>query len=212
MSVQDQILFSAIQRKLLEPANGGASFFSDHWTADELLRVSQDRQDALLGDTHLQIGVANIPEVADQEEYDLPDDWVATAYVVRVPSTGRAYLVDLADSFDADMGDHTWQTASGVPRTCKDGEGDTRTLTLMPAPADPGYFLLYYVPRSAELTGHGEVLTVPDELGLPVLQWGILGDLLGKVGRGADVGRARYCQMRWQLGIEVTGILLKGLA
>lgn len=213
MAIQDQALFSAIQRKLGEPANGGATFFSHHWSADELLRVSQDRQDALLRETHLQIGLAEpIDEVVDQADYDLPDDWIATAYVIRIPVTGRAYMLDLADSYDADMGDHTWQVASGIPRTCKDGEGETRVLTLMPAPAIPGTLLVYYVPRSARLTGHGEILTIPDEMALPVLQYGILQDLLGKLGRGSDASRAAYCQARWQLGIEVTSILLKGLA
>jgi hypothetical protein len=210
-SLQDQVLFSAIQRKLLEPANGGASFFSGHWTGDELLRIAQDRQDALLRETHLQIGIAQITEIANQGKYDLPDDWIATVAVVRIPPVGRVYLVDLSDSFDSDMGQRSWQTAPGRPLVCRDVEEVTRTVELMPAPADPGTLLVYYVPRSARLTGHGEVLTVPDEMGLPVLQYGILLDLLAKVGRGADQARAQYCQQRWQLGVEVADILLKGL-
>lgn len=209
--VSDQDFFSTIQRKLLEPANGGASFFSGHWTAAELLASAQDRQDALLRETHLQIGVARIDETAGQGTYDLPDDWIATVAVVRVPPTGRAYLVDLSDSFDSDMGQRTWDLASGRPTVCRDVEGQTRVLQLMPAPSDAGYLLVYYVPHSARLTGQGEVLTVPNELGLPVLQYGVLGDLLAKVGRGADRARAQYCQQRWQLGVEVTEILLKGL-
>jgi hypothetical protein len=211
VGVTDQDFFSVIQRKLLEPANGGASFFSGHWTGDELLRIAQDRQDALLRETQLQIGIARIDEVADQGTYDLPDDWIATVAVVRVPPAGRAYLVDLSDSFDSDMGQRTWGLTSGRPTICRDGEGQTRTLQLMPAPAVPGYLLVYYVPHSARLTGQGEVLTVPNEMGLPVLQYGVLGDLLAKVGRGADRPRAQYCQQRWQLGVEVAQILLKGL-
>jgi hypothetical protein len=211
VGVTDQDFFSTIQRKLLEPANGGASFFSGHWTSDELLQIAQDRQDALLRETHLQIGIARIDEVQDQGFYDLPDDWIATVAVVRVPPVGRVYLVDLSDSYDADMGQRTWQMASGRPEVCRDAEGQTRVVQLMPAPAAAGYLLVYYVPHSARLTGQGEVLTVPNELGLPVLQYGVLLDLLAKVGRGADQPRAQYCQTRWQLGVEVTQILLQGL-
>jgi hypothetical protein len=109
------------------------------------------------------------------------------------------------------MGQRTWDLAPGRPEVCRDVEGQTRVVQLMPAPSDAGYLLVYYVPQSARLTGQGEVLTVPNELGLPVLQYGVLLDLLAKVGRGQDRARAQYCQSRWDLGVQVAQILLEGL-
>ena len=219
MATTDQALFSAIQRRLNEPPDGGQSFFTQRWTHDELVRTAADRQDALLKATHLQIGMAAsgqpagvLEEQAGVATVTLPDDWIATVALIRFPSDRAPYLVDLADSWSADMGDRTMVAAAGVPRLCLDAETPSRTLRLIPAPAVAAPLLLYYVPRAAVLTGTGEYCTVPDELATPVLQYGILADLLSKTGRGQDLPRAQYCRGRWQLGIEVTEILLKGLA
>lgn len=213
MSTLDSALFSAVQRKLLEPDNGGASFFTERWTAAELSRVATDRQDNFLKWSHLQIGLsAPIPEVADQAQYALPFDWIATVAVIRTPPVGKSYLLDLTDSYDADNFNAGWQAASGRPLACRDVETPTRTLELMPPPAanQLGSFSVYYVPRGTLLDGSGEPLVLPDELGLPALQYAILADLLGKVGRGQDLPRAAYCQQRVDLAYEVTEALLKG--
>lgn len=219
MSTTDQHLFSAIQRKLNEPPDAGQSFFTKRWTHAELVRAAADRQDALLKATHLQIGMAQtivgsgvLEEIAGNPLVTLPDDWIATVALLRLPAGERPYLVDLADSWEADMADRTMVAVSGRPRVCIDAETPSRTLRLIPAPATTAPLLLYYVPRAAVLTGMGEYCTVPDELARPVLQYGILIDLLSKVGRGQDLPRAGYCRQRWQLGVEVAEILLKGLA
>jgi hypothetical protein len=218
MPLTDQTLFSMVQRKLNEPADGGQSFFTQRWTHDELVRIAADRQDALLKATHLQIGMAAsgqitgvLEEQAGVGTVGLPDDWIATVALIRFPADARPYLVDLADSWSADYGDRTMVGAPGVPKVCLDAETPSRTLRLIPAPAVPAPLLLYYVPRAAVLTGTGESCTVPDEVAWPVLQYGMLADLLGKTGRAQDLPRANYCRGRWQLGIEVTEILLKGL-
>jgi len=219
MPISDQQLFSAIQRKLNEPPDGGQSFFTQRWTHDELVRVAADRQDALLKATHLQIGMAQsgviagvLEEQAGNPLVGLPDDWIATVALIRFPADARPYLVDLGDSWQADMADRTLVGAAGTPKLCFDAETPSRTLRLVPAPATPAPLLLYYVPRAAVLTGTGEYCTVPDEVATSVLQYGILADLLAKTGRGQDLPRANYCRARWQLGVEVTEILLKGLA
>lgn len=214
MSTLDSALFSAVQRKLLEPADGGVTFFTERWTSAELSRVATDRQDTFLKFSHLQIGLsAPIPEVANQAQYALPSDWIATVAVIRTPAVGKSYLLDLTDSYDVDNYNSAWQSASGRPIACRDVETPTRTIELMPPPAAPvGSFSLYYVPRGTLLDGSGEPLVLPDELGLPVLMHGILADLLGKVGRGQDLPRATYSKQRWDMGYEIAELLLSGLS
>lgn len=219
MSTRDQHLFSMIQRKLNEPADGGQSFFSGRWTHDELVRSATDRQDYLLKTTHLQIGMAQtipgsgvLEEQADNPLITLPDDWIATVALIRFPTGARPYALTPGDSWQTDMADRTFVAASGRPLVCYDVETPSRTMRLVPAPATPAPLLLYYVPRAAVLTGMGEWCTVPDEVSRTTLQYGILADLLGKTGRGQDLPRAGYCRGRWQLGVEVTNILLQGLA
>lgn len=217
----DQALFSQIQRKLNEPADAGQSFFSRRWTRDELLRIANDRQDSLLKATHLQVGVAatipGVPPVLTETAGDplvtLPDDWIASVALIRTPAGGTPYLVDgPADSWQGDNADSTMVAAAGVPRLFYDMETSSRTIRLVPAPAVEGRLLLYYIPRAATLTGLGEVCTVPDELSRTILQYGILADLLSKLGRGMDLPRASYCRQRWTLGVELTDLLLQGLA
>jgi hypothetical protein len=219
MPILDQDFLSLVQRRLAEEPNAGQSFFSEHWTHEELIRSTHDRQDALLAATHLQIGVCRLPETAGASVYVLPDDWIATVAVVRYPLTGHPYLLDLGDSYELDHGDRTWPAAVTRPVLSFDREPGTHHLHIAPASdtGNPGdltssYLLVYYVPRAAKITGEGEMLTIPDEVAIPVLQYGILADLLGKVGRGQDVGRAQYCRQRWELGIEATRLIVEGLA
>lgn len=221
MAILDQDFLSGIQRKLAEEANGGQSFFSGHWTHEELVRSAHDRQDALLADTHLQIGVCRIAETMGHALYDLPDDWIATVAVVRypiAPAGAIPYLLDLMDRYELDQGLPTWPSSGSRPVACVDREGGTHVLQVAP-PSDTGdplnpassYLLVYYVPRGAKITGEGEALTIPDEVAIPVLQYGILADLLGKIGRGQDLVRARYCRQRWDLGKEAAKLIVKGL-
>lgn len=220
MALLDQHLFSQIQRKLNEPPDAGQSFFSQRWTHDELVRIANDRQDSLLKTTHLQVGVAatipGVPPVLTETAGDpivvLPEDWIASVLLIRTPLGGAPYLVDgPADSWQGDNADSTMVAAPGVPRLFYDMEVETRTIRLVPAPAVEGRLLLYYIPRAATLTGAGEFCTVPDELARTTLIYGILADLLSKLGRGMDLPRASYCRQRWTLGAELTDLLLQGL-
>lgn len=50
---------------------------------------------------------------------------------------------------------------------------------------------------------------LPDEF-IPALKWGVMADMLSKVGRGQDLQRAAYCESRYQEGVEAAAIILAG--
>jgi hypothetical protein len=52
-------------------------------------------------------------------------------------------------------------------------------------------------------------LTTPNDF-TPAIKYGVLADMLSKVGRGQDLTRAAYCESRYQEGVEAAKIMLSG--
>ncbi len=91
-----------------------------------------------------------------------------------------------------------------------DEDSPLLTIQVAPAPIAAGRFVLLYIPQGAPLTGTGDAITLTDEYALPVLKYGLLADLLNKDGRGKTPAKAAYCELRFQLGIDMSQILLRG--
>jgi hypothetical protein len=209
--VTDQALLSIVQRRLVETATGGQSYDSQLWTAEEVHRYVEQAQDRLLAATHAQVGIAAIAAVVGQAQYALPIDWLCTVSVDwQDPTTLAVTELPGGDTLQADCGIPTWPAASGTPRLYADAEFPTRTIQLMPAPDVAGTILVNYVPRGAPITGQGSLLTVPDELVYTGVLYGVLGAMLGKVGRAADPARAGYCRSRMALAQTAVTLLLQG--
>lgn len=52
-------------------------------------------------------------------------------------------------------------------------------------------------------------LEAPDDF-CPAIKYGVMADMLSKVGRGQDLVRAAYCESRYQEGLEAANIILAG--
>ena len=83
---------------------------------------------------------------------------------------------------------------------------------IAPSPDDVGQLgMLYNLLEAIVLTANVNVnTTVPDEFE-PYLKWGVLADMLASDGQGCDPGRAAYCEQRWQEGIELARLMLRGM-
>jgi hypothetical protein len=57
----------------------------------------------------------------------------------------------------------------------------------------------------------GVFFSIPDEF-LPALKWGVIADMLKKVGRAQDLARAEYAENRYTEGVEAARIMLRGWA
>jgi hypothetical protein len=207
----DQDLLTAIQFALIEPPNGGASWPSGLWTREEVLGSLNQRQDKLLKDSLLLVGIANLPVAASQHRVDLPFDWIRTISVVW-RSTDLTVVRELlrADSFEADHAIPTWDlTDTTAPLVYMEYETPTLQVQIGPAPTGTGTLELLYVPLGTRLTGQNELLVVPDEWAFAV-KYGALADLLSKNGRGQDLPRAASAEQKFQLGIEAARLILRG--
>lgn len=234
----DQALLELIQYALVEPPDGGATWPSGLWTRDEVLAALNTRMRQYLRDTQAVVTRAEIAVAAGTNPIDVPIDWIATLGAVwRIPTTGLGigavslgsiylgqtyplvtllvggtrYPLSTGDAFEADLALPTWESAGGTPIVILDGDDGTLTVRLAPVPDVDGVLELLYVALPAVANGNGVTLSIPDEA-LDGIRYGTLADLLGKVGRGSDPVRAKYCQERFEQDELVTEILLNGWA
>lgn len=211
MSFTDKALMSEIQASLLEPTiDGGVTWTSGMWTAAEVLQYINQRQDRFLKESQLLTSWTTTAVAPGQLRPALPTDWVAT---VRVSWRGSgATFVNLprADSWSADNGQPTWASATaGRPTVYMDSETPTLSLQLAPAPTGAGTLSIYYVSVGNNLDGTGEIFDLPDEF-IPYLKYGVIADMLTKLGRVQDAGRATYCEQRFDEGVELAKSWISG--
>lgn len=204
----DQELLTEIQHALLEPPDGGATWPSGLWTQAEVLSAANMAQDLLLKRTQLLIGQVTLPVTAGVARVALPDDWLATWQVVWRGSDGTVRELIRSDQFQADHAQPAWPSTLDTPEVYFDHDQALLQIQLAPIPDIDGDLDVFYVPAGVTLDATGENLTVPDELA-PSLKFGLLADLLGKDGRGKSPERAAYAQGRFDLGIDVAGVILR---
>lgn len=208
MSVTDQQVMNEIQLTMIEPPDNGATWPSGLWTQDEVIGYMNQRQNRFLKDTLVQIGIANITTQIGVGTYDLPDDWINTVRVLMIRSDNTTKELARSDTWEADHGIPTWSYVVDEPKLYYDG-GTPLTVRLMPIPEAVYTLQIHYTPLGAVLDGTGELLTLPDEM-IPTIKYGALADMFSKVGRANDANRAKYCEDRFMLGVEITRMLLGG--
>lgn len=206
MSTTDQSMMQEIQYSLIEPPDLGQTWPSGMWNMTEVVRYLNNRQDQFLKDTHIQVGMAEIAATQGISSYGLPDDWISTARVVWISLTGVVKELTWSDNWEADHGIPSWSSVQGVPKIYM--EDTPLTITIGPIPNTDGVIQIYYIPTAAQADGTGEMITIQDEF-TPPLKYGIMADMLGKVGRARDP-RSSYCQQRFALGIEIARMLTMG--
>ncbi len=211
MSVTDQAFLSEIQAAMLEPTvDGGVTWTSSMWTAAEVLQYVNQRQDRFLKESGLLTAWTTFAVSAGQLHPSFAaaaPDWVAT---VRLSWKGTGDLTFVVlprgDSWSADNGVPTWPTTTATrPQIYMDGETNTLQMQLAPAPTGAGTLSMYYVSVGNTLDGTGEIFNTPDEF-IPALKYGVMADMLTKLGRTQDGVRAGYCETRFEEGV----VLAKG--
>ena len=223
----DQELLHLVQIALVEPPDGGASWPSGLWTRDEVIAGLNTRMRQYLRDTHAIVTRIAISVPALTNPVALPIDWIATLHCVWLEETGGAAFDSLAfdvgaydgseerhpltpcDSFESDLMLPTWEATPATPIVYLDGDQGTLTIRLAPIPDLNGVLELMYVALPTAATGANIPLSISDEF-LDGIKYGLLGNLLGKVGRGSDPQRASYCEERFELGELLTELILGG--
>lgn len=208
----DQDLLTELQYALLEPPDGGQSWPSEVWTRAEVLGNVNANLWAWLRATRAVTTRTELAVTAASGGLvTLPSPWLATATAVWRAADGTRTPLGRADRFEGDLAMPTWASTPATPLAFAEGEGDSLTAQLIPAPAADGTLELRYIAQPAALAGADVALPLP-ALYASAAKYGTLGMLLRKVSRLLDPERAAYCERRYDLTVTLTAILLDGWA
>ena len=212
MAVVDWDALDELQCRLQEPEDNGFTFPSVMWTHDEVAGYLNQRQQRFLSDTLLLGSETTIACTAHQQRHALPNDTIAIIVAAWIDATsGRPYPLGRGDHWEADHGEPLWELTPGLPLLFNDAEVRQGEIMVLPPPVLPGEVHLVYVGLPAVLGSllASEIFTVPDEY-VPAVMYGVMADMLGKVGEAHDPGRAAYCESRYAEGVEAAKLLLTG--
>jgi len=213
LAVTDSAVLSEVQSHLVETIDGGVTWSSGFWTTQEVIDYSNQRQRQFLRDSLILIDRTSLVTIPNVLRHPLPQDWVATQRVVFKDSATPANYthVPRSDNYESDLAIPTWPyNQAQLPSAYSDGDQATLTLETFPAVNVPGQLQILFVKLSTTLSNAGAVdYTVPDEF-VPSIKWGIMADMLGKVGRGHDPQRSGFCEQRYQEGVEAARVILGG--
>lgn len=207
----DQTLLEQLQSAVIEPRDGGASWPSGLWTVEEVCADATERQHRILKETQALYTESLIHVLAGEPRVSLPPDWIRTIEVVFEGEDGTISHLQRSDAFEVDHALPTWSTDRGQPQVYMEYDAPTRLMQLAPIPRVGGFLRIHYIATATALTGDGADLDLPDLLAHGV-KYGALADMLGKDGRAQDPSRAKYCEDRFRLAIEITQVLLQGWA
>lgn len=230
----DADVLREVQQHLLEEP--GAVFGSGLWTVDEFRTFLSQRIHGFQKETAVALRQAYVQVPQGVRLAELPPDWVLTAALTWWGEDGKAWELARGSSWEIDCNNGR---GPGRPILYNDQEQELHQVAVSPVPKDQGVLDLLYAGYGPVVGGvgswylddlggtagsgapfldpdllgpfGGQSLMLPDEL-VPYLKWGVLADLLGKLGRGQDPARAAYCEARFQEGILLVHLLLQGWA
>ena len=209
--IADNAILEEIQYHLLEPPNLGAEWTTGLWTVAEVVGYANQRQQQFLKEAPVLFGRALITKSGTISQ-TLPSDWAVTTRLVWVDNDGTWTELPRVDHRELDLALSTWPTGTATkPQVYTDADTPTLTSHVAPIPTNTGHFQITYVPIAPTMdgSGGGSVFLVPEEF-IPAVKYGIMADMLGKVGRIHDPQRAAYCEARFQEGIRAARSMIGG--
>lgn len=199
-----------IQYHVVEPdPDGGVTWLLGDWTATTVINYLNQRQDRFLQDTGIVTTLETLNTVPNVQRYDLPQSTLSINRVAWESNTdGITRELPRSDEWELDHGYPNWAFETAArPQLYTEYGVPQREVQISPASYDNGVIHLLYVAAGDTLSNTGIEFVVPDFC-IPPIMWGVLADMLGESARVQDAERAKYCEERYQLGVEAALILL----
>ena len=211
MAITDQQQLSEVQYHLLETVDNGLTIASGLWTVAEVVAYFNQRQDRFNKDTGIILIRANQAVAANDVRVEITGNTVISVRRAAFLRNSVYTPIPRADAFDADMGQPAWRAdvTTSVPLEFSETEEPTKTLQFMPRFNFAGTLHLLFSALGTALSNSGVNFTVPDEC-VPAIKWGVISDMLAKVGRAQDPLRAAWAESRYQEGVEAIRLHLGG--
>lgn len=202
---------------------------SDLWTVAEVINYFNNRQHQFLRDTGLVMKRGTLLTIPEAIRHVIPSDTIAIQAAwwrdigIEVHESLRWNELRRGDTWEADnLLSGNWPSEnSASPEIYMDAEVPTLLIQTAPRTSSAGIIDLLYVALSdlfAVLTDAGapvdfttSLFTVPNDF-IPCLKYGVMADMLSKIGRAHDPLRAAYCERRYSEGVEAAKLMLGGFA
>lgn len=209
-SVTDRNIIKSLQYSLLESASSQSSWGgTEMFTYDDIVRAIERRTSQFLQDTGIIVtrSTMNVPP-PPIGRVDLSDNIIDVRRLVWIDSYGRYYPLWREDEFAMTAYDVNWSVNPGTPICYSVMAVQPVQIQLGPIPIASATAELLTVNAQATLDPGttATILTLPDDLTW-IIKWGALADLLGIDGAARDMSRAKFCEQRYQQGVQLTRML-----
>lgn len=203
MAITDADQLVEVEWRLIEDA----SLSSGLWSLAEIASLFNQRQSRFNRDTFLLLAQVPLAVGSGTTVVALPDDWIATQRVSWRSAAGIFSQVDRSDRYS----NYALQPGGNKPLLYDDHAAGPRTLELYPVPTGDGVISLLYAAVTSTLNFvlAADIFDLPDDF-VPYVTYGVLADLLSKDGRAQDLGRAGYCDRRYEEGVGLAALFLGG--
>lgn len=213
MSIASTDVLSTIQRSLQETVNGGLSWSSGQWTVDEVVGYLNQRQYQFLKESGILLKRTAVNTLPSVQRHSLPTDWIATHRVAWKSIDAEFTEIPRSDGWEADhiILDWPYNQVTNHPTVYTDGEVPTLEFETMPSVNVSGELQVLHSYLSTLIPSPPAAanLTVLDEFE-PAIRWGVIADMLNKMGRANDPGRADYAEARYREGVASARVILAG--
>lgn len=207
-SVTDREVIRDVQRALQEPISGTSWIGSEQFTFEDVIRSLRRRRDQFLLETGVVLTDFEVPgPTPPASSIELGNANIDVRRVAWKSTTNVFSLLWRADPFTLSGISQAWNLDPSTPENWTTAALKPITIQLSPPPIDSGSLSLLSVNNGQFLdpANSETVLGIPDDFAW-VVKWGVLSDLLGKDGPGADPLRAAYSESRWREGVDLARI------
>lgn len=194
-----------IQRHMLEPIiDEGLSW--QLWSESEVRGSIEERLCRFLLESGITRQRISVSVGVGERRPNIPEEIIEIRRVQWLDATGRSLLtpVDINQMDNAFPG---WQTqTAGTPQFYIEEPVPTLTVELSPVPALAGTLEMVVVLRPTSLAGCA-AFPIPATF-VPYIKYGVMADMLMKEGEANDPERAKYCDKRFDEGIDLARALI----
>lgn len=194
--------------QLMEPPPQGNSWVGTlQFNLTDILQAVQQARDTFLLETGVVIthSLLSVPTPSASGSVDLPESIINLRRLAWRTDDGLITVLRREDTWGLTNYAVGWQTASADrPKAYSIGVQPPLVVQLAPVTTGAGTLDLLTIDRGTT----PELLTPNLSLGVPndwawVVIFGALAQLLQRDGLAIDVGRADYCQARWEHGLKM---------
>ncbi len=208
-SLTDRDLTTIIQYHLIEPLTTDWTLntpaMSEQFSNDDIVRALERRRNLFLLETGIHL-------THSQVSYTLPNTTGRISLSDSIIDIRRASWLDSnsdfsplwrSDEFESSTLKPSWNTTQATPESYSFYLAPKVSIQIIPRSNANGTLDLITVNNPSNLnTSTNVLLNIPDDFAW-VIKYGALADLLSREGQAYDPVRAKYCQSRWEHGIQI---------